>query len=80
MSPESITDTNASQSGSMTKDAAGRPLKKDMRIGKAPDVWSACNLYQMTYGRPPFAHIQNQISRIMAITNPKHAFEYPELG
>ncbi|TKA36693.1 hypothetical protein B0A54_11936 [Friedmanniomyces endolithicus] len=81
MSPESITDTNASQSGSMTRDAAGRPLKKDMRIGKASDVWSlGCILYQMTYGRPPFAHIQNQISRIMAITNPKHAIEYPEFG
>ncbi|KAK0249956.1 hypothetical protein LTS09_014836 [Friedmanniomyces endolithicus] len=81
MSPESITDTNASQSGSMTRDAAGRPLKKDMRIGKASDVWSlGCILYQMTYGRPPFAHIQNQISRIMAITNPNHAIEYPEFG
>ena len=81
MSPESITDTNASQPDSMTRDAAGRPLKKDMRIGKASDVWSlGCILYQMTYGRPPFAHIQNQISRIMAITNPKHAIEYPEFG
>ncbi|TKA82773.1 hypothetical protein B0A55_01076 [Friedmanniomyces simplex] len=81
MSPESITDTNASQPDQMTKDAAGRPLKKDMRIGKASDVWSlGCILYQMTYGRPPFAHIQNQISRIMAITNPRHIIEYPETG
>ncbi|TKA23903.1 hypothetical protein B0A54_17752 [Friedmanniomyces endolithicus] len=40
MSAESITDTNASQSDSMTKDVAGRRSKKDMRIGKAPDVWS----------------------------------------
>jgi serine/threonine-protein kinase TTK/MPS1 len=80
MSPESITDTNAQQPG-MTKDEAGRPLKKDMRIGKPSDVWSlGCILYQMTYGRPPFAHIPNQISRIMAITNPKHAIEYPETG
>ncbi|SMQ45965.1 unnamed protein product [Zymoseptoria tritici ST99CH_1A5] len=78
MSPESITDTNASQSG---KDEAGRPIKKDMRIGKASDVWSlGCILYQMAYGRPPFAHIGNQISRIMAITNPKHIIEFPEKG
>jgi serine/threonine-protein kinase TTK/MPS1 len=78
MSPESITDTNASQSG---KDEAGRPIKKDMRIGKASDVWSlGCILYQMAYGRPPFAHIANQISRIMAITNPKHIIEFPEAG
>nr|POF26090.1 serine/threonine-protein kinase mph1 [Quercus suber] len=81
MSPESITDTNAPQPGQPSRDAAGRPLKKDMRIGKASDVWSlGCILYQMTYGRPPFAHIANQISRIMAITNPKHVIEFPETG
>lgn len=81
MSPESITDTNAPQPGQPSRDAAGRPLKKDMRIGKASDVWSlGCILYQMTYGRPPFAHIANQISRIMAITNPKHHIEFPETG
>ncbi|KAK5677602.1 hypothetical protein LTS10_010176 [Elasticomyces elasticus] len=81
MSPESITDTNAQQPGQMAKDSAGRPLKKDMRIGKASDVWSlGCILYQMTYGRPPFAHIPNQIHRIMAITNPKHTIEFPEKG
>ena len=80
MSPESITDTNAPAPG-MSRDAAGRPLKKDMRIGKASDVWSlGCILYQMAYGRPPFAHIQNQITRIMAITNPKHIIEFPETG
>lgn len=79
MSPESITDTN--NSGGSGRDAEGRPLKKDMRIGKASDVWSmGCILYQMTYGRPPFAHIPNQISRIMAITNPKVNIEYPERG
>nr|POF12970.1 serine/threonine-protein kinase mph1 [Quercus suber] len=81
MSPESITDTNAPQPGQPSRDAAGRPLKKDMRIGKASDVWSlGCILYQMTYGRPPFAHIANQISRIMAITNPKHIIDFPETG
>jgi len=80
MSPESITDTNAPQPGA-TRDEAGRPLKKDMRIGKASDVWSlGCILYQMTYGRPPFAHITNQISRIMAITDPKHILEFPDTG
>lgn len=78
MSPESITPTNNSGSG---RDAEGRPLKKDMRIGKASDVWSmGCILYQMTYGRPPFAHISSQFSRILAITNPKVAIEYPERG
>jgi len=81
MSPESITDTNGSTGLAQAKDAQGRPLKKDMRIGKASDVWSlGCILYQMTYGRPPFAHITNQFSRIMAITDPKVDIEYPDRG
>ena len=81
MSPESITDTNVPQGATMMKDEQGRPLKKDMRIGKPSDVWSlGCILYQMTYGRPPFAHIPNQIHRIMAITNPKHEITYPDTG
>ena len=79
MSPESITDTNAPQPGDARKQDV--PIKKDMRIGKASDVWSlGCILYQMTYGRPPFAHIQNQLSRIMAITNPNHEITFPDTG
>lgn len=75
MSPESINDTSGSG-----HDAQGRPLRKDMKIGKSSDVWSlGCILYQMTYGRPPFAHIPT-IPRIMAITNPKHIIEFPDTG
>jgi len=80
MSPESITDTNAPVPGAerTTRDPRSGRL---MKLGKPSDVWSlGCILYQMTYGRPPFAHIANQISRVMAITNPAVQISFPSSG
>lgn len=78
MSPESLMDSNAQA------DSRGRIISNEpklMKLGKPSDVWSlGCILYQMTYGRAPFAHIQNQMQRCQAIINFNYAIEYPSVG
>jgi hypothetical protein len=51
--------------------------RRKMRLGRASDIWSlGCILYQIIYGRPPFASL-NTIQKLASIPNPNYKVKYP---
>ncbi|KAK6505617.1 Dual-specificity kinase, spindle pole body (SPB) duplication and spindle checkpoint function [Arthrobotrys musiformis] len=76
MAPETIVDFN---SGKTTSD--GRAAPRLHKLGAPSDVWSlGCILYQMTYGRTPFAHLSTLYHKMSAIPDPRHEIEYASTG
>ncbi|XP_012664972.1 dual specificity protein kinase TTK isoform X1 [Otolemur garnettii] len=70
MPPEAIKDMSSSRENGKSKS----------KISPKSDVWSlGCILYYMTYGRTPFQHIINQISKLHAIIDPDHEIEFPDI-
>jgi serine/threonine protein kinase len=91
MAPESISPMNDEEDDNddnyFKEEAEEKPTgntnKKSnrgaMRIGRASDIWSlGCILYQMIYGRPPFAAL-NTMQKLAAIPNPKYEIVYPPM-
>uniref|UniRef100_A0ABM5GCL6 Dual specificity protein kinase TTK n=1 Tax=Pogona vitticeps TaxID=103695 RepID=A0ABM5GCL6_9SAUR len=70
MPPEAIKDMSST----------GENGKSRSKISPKSDVWSlGCILYCMTYGRTPFQHITNQITKLHAIIDASYEISLPEI-
>ena len=68
MSPEAIMDTSTNAKGVRVN-----------KCGRPSDIWSlGCILYQMVYGKTPFADCHGIPQKVLAITNVNHEIPYPE--
>lgn len=72
MAPEALVTMSEQQQ------AQSQFHKNTWKVGKPSDIWSCgCIIYQMVYGKPPYASYQGQ-NRLLAIMNPEVRIIFPD--
>ena len=76
LNPTASTDNNNNNNSSNDSNSGNGQGK--MRLGRPSDVWPlGIILYQLCYGRPPFASLST-VQKLSAIPNPHYQIPYPD--